>query len=259
MSKHIQIESTPQGLDPLMIGDGSVGSPSLTFVADLDTGLYRIGDNEIGISVAGVLGYDFSTTGLTIGLSTSGKNLSTVATLGTEKITWTATGWNEDAHEWTVAGTPVVITHVVGGGDHTAALTSTLASAIVANTTYKVVITYTQSAGTCTYTLGSITGTTIATSATSTSITDYITAYDTAQMIITPAAASTIVISSISIKALTDATGDVVIDGNLTVRSPFVSPILLSAGSATNPSFAFGLESTLGWYRSVAGTMGGEI
>ncbi len=240
----------PSGM-VLKLPDGLVGTPSLTYTSDTDSGFYRIGSDEIGITLGGVLGYDFSNTSLTLGTSTVGKNLSAVATLGAEKITWTAAGWDEGGVEWTVAGTPIVITHATG---NTTALTSTLASAIVANTTYKVVITYTQVAGSCTYTLGGITGTALNT--TGATVTDYITATTTVQMIITPLTTSNIVISSISIKALTDATGDVVIDGNLTVRSPFISPILLSAGSATNPSFAFGLESTLGWYRPGAGVMG---
>ncbi len=240
----------PSGM-VLKLPDGLVGTPSLTYTSDTDSGFYRIGSDEIGITLGGVLGYDFSNTSLTLGTSTVGKNLSAVATLGAEKITWTAAGWDEGGVEWTVAGTPIVITHATG---NTTALTSTLASAIVANTTYKVVIIYTQVAGSCTYTLGGITGTSLNT--TGATVTDYITTYDTTQMVITPLSTSNIVISSISIKALTDATGDVVIDGNLTVRSPFVSPILLSAGSASNPSFAFGLEATLGWYRPVAGTMG---
>ncbi len=62
---HIKIESIGGG-DPSAIGDGLVGTPSLAFLADPDTGLYRIGDNNIGISLGGTLVYDFSATALTI-------------------------------------------------------------------------------------------------------------------------------------------------------------------------------------------------
>ncbi len=92
MSKHIQIESTPQGLDPLMIGDGSVGSPSLTFVADLDTGLYRIGDNEIGISLGGALEYDFSATVLNLKGNTLSGNSTTGGTLTLQSTSHTTKG-----------------------------------------------------------------------------------------------------------------------------------------------------------------------
>jgi hypothetical protein len=156
---------------------------------------------------------------LAIGSNVAGHNLSLYATLGTEKITWTDAGWDENAHMWTVAGTPVVITHVADTG-HTTALTSTLASSIVAGTTYKVVITYIQVAGTCTYSLGGVTGYPLGTSATPVTITDYLTATSTVQMIITPTATSNIVISSISVKALTDASGDLTVEGNLTAYSP---------------------------------------
>lgn len=191
------------------------GSPSVwTWKIKMPDGsLTDNGDGTVTYTGGGTITGD-----LTVGSSTAGKNVTIYATLGDEKITWTAAGWNEDAHEWTVAGTPVVITHVADTG-HTTALTSTLASAIVAGVTYKVVIVYTQVAGTCTYTLGGVSGTALST--TGATVTDYITAATTAQMIITPVATSNIVISSISIKALTDATGDLTVDGNLNIRSPF--------------------------------------
>ncbi len=181
----------------------------LAFVNETTLGLSRISASTMGL-----------------GSSDAGNNLNIYATLGAEKITWTAAGWDEGGVEWTVAGTPIVITHATG---NTTALTSTLASAIVAGVTYKVVITYAQVAGTCSYTLGGVLGTSIATSAGSTSITDYITAATTAQMIITPLTTSNIVISAISIKALTDATGDLTVDGNLTVRSPAIFNASLEA------------------------------
>lgn len=40
-------------------GDGTVGVPSISFSADTDTGLYRIGANDLGISAAGILGAEF--------------------------------------------------------------------------------------------------------------------------------------------------------------------------------------------------------
>ncbi len=45
---------------------GSVGSPSYSFAADLDTGLYRIGANNLGIAVGGTKIVDISATGVSI-------------------------------------------------------------------------------------------------------------------------------------------------------------------------------------------------
>ncbi len=192
------------------------------------------GDGTVSYNGAGTVTAD-----LVVGSESDGKNISAIATLGTEKITWTAAGWDEGGSEWTVAGTPVVITHATG---NTTALTSTLASAIVAGVTYKVVIVYTQAAGSCTYTLGGVTGTALST--TGATVTDYIMASTTVQMIITPLTTSNIVISSISIKALTDSTGDVTVDGNLVVRSQ----ILASYGNKY-PAFSFvhDPDTGIGW------------
>ncbi len=192
------------------------------------------GDGTVTYNGAGTVTAD-----LVVGSESAGKSISAIATLGEEKITWDATGWNEGGVEWTVAGTPVVITHATG---NTTALTSTLASAILAGVTYKVVIVYTQVAGSCTYTLGGVTGTALST--TGATVTDYIIASTTAQMIITPLTTSNIVISSISIKALTDATGDVTVDGNLVVRSP----LLLPSAGASAPAYSFVNDPDSGFF-----------
>lgn len=43
-------------------GDGAVGSPSHSFIADPDTGMYRSGANDLGFSAGGVNRFDISTT-----------------------------------------------------------------------------------------------------------------------------------------------------------------------------------------------------
>lgn len=48
-------------------GDGAVGSPSFTFGSDTDTGLYRIGANNLGVAVAGVKVLDVSSSAFTVG------------------------------------------------------------------------------------------------------------------------------------------------------------------------------------------------
>jgi microcystin-dependent protein len=50
----------------LQLADGTVGAPGIAFSADLDTGIYRIGDNEIGVGVNGTKILDISTTGLSV-------------------------------------------------------------------------------------------------------------------------------------------------------------------------------------------------
>ena len=39
----------------MLIGDGLVGTPSVSFESDTDTGIYRPSDNQVGVSVGGVL------------------------------------------------------------------------------------------------------------------------------------------------------------------------------------------------------------
>ena len=45
---------------------GSVSAPGITFGVDLDTGLYRIGANNMGIAIGGAKVVDFSSTGITV-------------------------------------------------------------------------------------------------------------------------------------------------------------------------------------------------
>jgi hypothetical protein len=54
-------ESTAQ---VVAAGDGTVGAPSFTFEADADTGIYRIGANNIGVTANGAKVLDIATTGL---------------------------------------------------------------------------------------------------------------------------------------------------------------------------------------------------
>lgn len=50
-------------LAPLQCSNGTVAAPSLTFGSDTDTGLYRIGANNPGLAVGGVLNQSWSSTG----------------------------------------------------------------------------------------------------------------------------------------------------------------------------------------------------
>ncbi|MFH2071691.1 MAG: hypothetical protein ABIJ75_02445, partial [Actinomycetota bacterium] len=47
--------SNVRALNPVSLASGSAAAPGLVFTADPDTGLYRIGANQVGIAVGGVL------------------------------------------------------------------------------------------------------------------------------------------------------------------------------------------------------------
>jgi microcystin-dependent protein len=51
---------------PLKASSGAVGTPGITFSSDTDSGLYRIGANNIGVAVNGAKVLDVATTGLTV-------------------------------------------------------------------------------------------------------------------------------------------------------------------------------------------------
>jgi|TARA_Y100000289_G_scaffold15652_1_gene14816 hypothetical protein len=54
---------TLRGLDGKVLGlDGTASAPGLTFTSDTDTGLYRPGTNQLGITTAGVERVNFTTT-----------------------------------------------------------------------------------------------------------------------------------------------------------------------------------------------------
>lgn len=142
-----------------------------------------------------------------VGTTAAGGNLSVIATEGAEMspaleaVNWTCTdGWS--------AGTATLV-KVAGAGTGTA--TPSGAFSVTAGVKYKVVITCSAVSGTLTYTLGGVTGTTI----TATTITDYIIASTTAKIIFSGGAAMTTTITSVSVMALTDATGDATIYGDL--------------------------------------------
>lgn len=50
----------------LLAGNGTAGSPSISFTSDTDNGIYRIGANELGVTEGGSKVLDVSTTGLGI-------------------------------------------------------------------------------------------------------------------------------------------------------------------------------------------------
>ncbi len=167
--------------------------------------------------------------------------------------TFTNANWDEDAATWTMAASGPLV-HVAG---NTTAVTATLTEAVDATTpaTYRIRIAGTGGGGTATYTFGGVTGTTIAASG-AIAIEDYITAITTDVMVITPASACTVSITSITIEKLTATTGDLVVDGNLTVRSPLLAPLYFPDGDTTFPSISFLNSPGMGFYRAGTNVIG---
>ncbi len=143
------------------------------------------------------------------------KNVTINATFGAELAPALATA------NWTTGAgweSPIVGPGLIKNADGIGTQTPSAATTIVAGVTYKVGITLSAwSVGSATYTLGGVSGQSLEAA---TTYTDYITASTTGKLIITPTNTSRFTISVISIKALTDATGDLTVDGNLTIKSP---------------------------------------
>lgn len=66
----------------LAVRDGSVGTPSITLLNDPDTGLYRIGANQLGITAGGALVLDIAQALLAITATTIRLNTTTATTVG---------------------------------------------------------------------------------------------------------------------------------------------------------------------------------
>ena len=172
-----------------------------------------------------------------VGTTAAGANQTINATL-TTTLAHNATYFDEDGLTWTMTTTGPLV-HVTG---NTTAVTGTPSPTIVAGTTYKVTITGTGGTATATYTLGGVTGTTIPSAATPFTITDYITANTTGALIITPANTCTVSLTSVTVEALTDATGDLTVMGDLRVRSSIFIP-----SSPPSTSTSTGISGAITW------------
>jgi len=65
-----------------LFADGTVAAPSISFLADQDTGIYRIGDNNIGVAANGAKVLDISTGILAIASTGSDSYLNTISPSG---------------------------------------------------------------------------------------------------------------------------------------------------------------------------------
>jgi hypothetical protein len=77
---------------PLELTNGTVGTPSLSFDSDTDTGLYRIGANNLGIAANGAKVVDVATTGVGVTgtLSATGVASHADGAVGTPGINFTS-------------------------------------------------------------------------------------------------------------------------------------------------------------------------
>ena len=63
---NVQINDTLDVTGPILNSTGSAATPAITFNGDTNTGLYRIGADQLGIATNGVLRFTLSTTGATV-------------------------------------------------------------------------------------------------------------------------------------------------------------------------------------------------
>lgn len=89
--------SLPRNGEAAMTGQmkaasGTVAAPGITFSADVDCGFYRIGTDNVGLSLAGAKVVDFATTGVAVTGTFSASGASTLTGAVTASSTITATG-----------------------------------------------------------------------------------------------------------------------------------------------------------------------
>lgn len=84
------IEEYP--FDSATIADGTVGAPSLHFASDPDSGLYRIGANNIGLALGGVKEVDFGSSNTTFGTNLVLPGTGQINNAGGENIVFNSAG-----------------------------------------------------------------------------------------------------------------------------------------------------------------------
>jgi hypothetical protein len=89
-------QTTTSARIPFAVGvgmsDGTVGTPAINFTADTDSGVYRIGANNIGVAVNGAKVLDVATTGLSVTgtMSSSGVTYAADGTVLLPGVAFTA-------------------------------------------------------------------------------------------------------------------------------------------------------------------------
>lgn len=107
--------------------DGAVGTPAITFKNDTDSGLYRIGANNVGMALNGAKMVDYATTGTTFSVGAgvgatnqnSGMNIGgTGLAIGTDTRGYRTAMTHPNTATTTVYGFSAIETLAAGGGTY---------------------------------------------------------------------------------------------------------------------------------------------
>lgn len=197
-------------------------------------------------------------------VNVDGFNVYLNATLGAERVidgTFSVVGLGN----WVLgAGWSDGTGKAAKAADGVGTLTQAVAIPAVVGTTYKIVYQVKDvTVDGVTLTYGGVSN---ATKLADGTYTFYVTATTTGSLILTPSSnGSRFSIDNVSVKALTDATGDLVVDGNLEVKSSATlrsglnisnGQILLPNGTTAAPSLSFVNDSGTGFYYAGSGQVG---
>lgn len=193
--------------------------------------------DSTGTLIVGVLGVGNSSpsVGLEVGATTAGLSAKTTGTLGAEMAPAISAGNWTLGSGWSISSGQLIKVSQAGNNSATPSGTFT----VVAGRTYKVVITNTASVlgnNYLSYTIGGTAGSKLTSN---TTITDYLVAATTGVLTFSDVTSGqSITITAISVKELTPATGDLTVDGALSVRSltTFVNPVMFGINTPALPT-----------------------
>lgn len=125
-------------------GDGAVGAPTYSFVSDTDTGIYRIGANNIGVACNGANVLNIATTGLSVtGVSNSTSTQSATGHLYTGSLTTSGAGTPQTLNTYAGSVTMTGIGSIASDASANVVINNSL---VTVNTVGLVMIQYTTAA-----------------------------------------------------------------------------------------------------------------
>lgn len=90
LTNSLALDGQSQMIGQFKAASGTVGSPGIAFASDLDSGIYRIGGDNIGIGVGGTKILDIASTGLAVTGTLSSTGAASVAALTAASLALTA-------------------------------------------------------------------------------------------------------------------------------------------------------------------------